>query len=95
MLTLAVSARGARGGIKPVSFSAHVRGLDGNYAASRFIANGEKVLDIALDCGFGDVSNFNRHFEPLASAPKTFDKTSLCPFDIAPLVIQLLPLNHA
>jgi AraC-like DNA-binding protein len=24
--------------------------------------NGQKVLDIALDCGFGDVSNFNRAF---------------------------------
>jgi AraC family transcriptional regulator len=31
-------------------------------AASRLAAEREKVLDIALDCGFGDVSNFNRAF---------------------------------
>jgi AraC family transcriptional regulator len=31
-------------------------------AASRLVSNNEKVLDIALDCGFGDVSNFNHAF---------------------------------
>jgi len=31
-------------------------------AASRLAAEREKVLDIAYDCGFGDVSNFNRAF---------------------------------
>jgi len=31
-------------------------------AASRLAAEREKVLDIAYDCGFGDVSNFNRSF---------------------------------
>jgi AraC family transcriptional regulator len=31
-------------------------------AAVRLIASPDKVLDIALDCGFGDVSNFNRAF---------------------------------
>ena len=31
-------------------------------AAVRLIATREKVLDIALDSGFGDVSNFNRAF---------------------------------
>ena len=31
-------------------------------AAARLVANGEKVLDIAYDCGFGDISNFNRAF---------------------------------
>jgi AraC-like DNA-binding protein len=31
-------------------------------AALRLADSPEKVLDIALDCGFGDVSNFNRAF---------------------------------
>jgi AraC-like DNA-binding protein len=31
-------------------------------AAIRLLAREEKVLDIALDCGFRDVSNFNRAF---------------------------------
>ena len=31
-------------------------------AAMRLVAESAKVLDIALDCGFGDVSNFNRAF---------------------------------
>jgi transcriptional regulator GlxA family with amidase domain len=31
-------------------------------AAVRLTTGSEKVLDIALDCGFGDVSNFNRAF---------------------------------
>jgi len=31
-------------------------------AAVRLLADSEKILDIALDCGFGDVSNFNRAF---------------------------------
>jgi AraC family transcriptional regulator len=31
-------------------------------AATRLLAEQARVLDIALDCGFGDVSNFNRAF---------------------------------
>jgi len=31
-------------------------------AAVRLVAEPGTVLDIALDCGFGDVSNFNRAF---------------------------------
>ncbi|HEX8879372.1 MAG TPA: AraC family transcriptional regulator [Candidatus Acidoferrum sp.] len=31
-------------------------------AAVRLASEKEKVLDVALDCGFGDVSNFNRAF---------------------------------
>jgi AraC family transcriptional regulator len=31
-------------------------------AAVRLAGEADKVLDIALDCGFGDVSNFNRAF---------------------------------
>ena len=31
-------------------------------AASKLVANGDTVLDVALDCGFGDVANFHRAF---------------------------------
>lgn len=31
-------------------------------AAARLLSHSRKVLDVALDCGFGDVSNFNRAF---------------------------------
>jgi AraC family transcriptional regulator len=31
-------------------------------AAIRLSAGPDRILDIALDCGFGDVSNFNRAF---------------------------------
>ena len=31
-------------------------------AATRLISETAAVLDVALDCGFGDVSNFNRAF---------------------------------
>jgi AraC family transcriptional regulator len=31
-------------------------------AAARLVTGSGKVIDIALDCGFGDVSNFNRAF---------------------------------
>jgi AraC-like DNA-binding protein len=31
-------------------------------AALRLVSGGDKIVDIALDCGFGDLSNFNRAF---------------------------------
>jgi AraC-like DNA-binding protein len=31
-------------------------------AAMRLASGAERILDVALDCGFGDVSNFNRAF---------------------------------
>jgi AraC family transcriptional regulator len=46
-------------GITPHEYVRRARLRD---AASRLAAEREKVLDIALDCGFGDVSNFNRAF---------------------------------
>ena len=46
-------------GITPHQYVRRARLRD---AASRLAAQREKVLDIALDCGFGDVSNFNRAF---------------------------------
>lgn len=42
-------------------------------AASRLISGREKVLDVALDSGFGDVSNFNRAFKgEFGVSPKVF-----------------------
>jgi AraC family transcriptional regulator len=46
-------------GITPHQYIRRARLRD---AASRLAVEREKVLDIALDCGFGDVSNFNRAF---------------------------------
>ena len=31
-------------------------------AALRLVSGGDKIVDVALDCGFGDLSNFNRAF---------------------------------
>jgi AraC family transcriptional regulator len=42
-------------------------------AAMRLAGDEEKVLDIALDCGFGDVSNFNRAFRTeFGVSPRAF-----------------------
>ena len=42
-------------------------------AASRLTTGTEPVLDIALDCGFGDVSNFNRAFRhEFGVSPRVF-----------------------
>ena len=42
-------------------------------AASRLATGTKKVLDVALDCGFGDVSNFNRAFRcEFGVSPRAF-----------------------
>jgi len=42
-------------------------------AAMRLAAESTRVLDIALDCGFGDVSNFNRAFRAEFNvSPRTY-----------------------
>jgi transcriptional regulator GlxA family with amidase domain len=42
-------------------------------AATRLTTDRSKVLDVALDCGFGDVSNFNRAFRAeFGVAPQRF-----------------------
>jgi AraC family transcriptional regulator len=46
-------------GATPHQFALRVRLRD---AASRLAAGDARVIDVALDCGFGDVSNFNRAF---------------------------------
>jgi AraC-like DNA-binding protein len=47
-------------------------------AAMRLATEPAKVLDIALDCGFGDVSNFNRAFRrEFATRPQNFRRQGL------------------
>jgi AraC family transcriptional regulator len=47
-------------------------------AASRLVAETDKVLDVALDCGFGDVSNFNRAFRTeFGVSPRVFRQTHI------------------
>jgi AraC family transcriptional regulator len=49
-------------------------------AARRLITEGGTVLDIALDSGFGDVSNFNRAFRTeFGRSPLAFRRTSGTP----------------
>lgn len=44
-------------------------------AAVRLAVKNEKVLDIALDCGFGDISNFNRAFRAeFGVSPRVYRK---------------------
>jgi len=71
-LTLASLAREA--GLSPYHFLRtfeHLTGLTPHQfilrarlreAAIRLVNGRAKILDVALDCGFGDVSNFNRAF---------------------------------
>jgi AraC family transcriptional regulator len=47
-------------------------------AATRLATEPAKVLDIALDCGFGDVSNFNRAFRrEFGTRPQIFRRQGL------------------
>ncbi len=56
----------------------YVRRLRLRRAAARLGAMGAKVLDVALDCGFGDVSNFNRSFRTeFGMSPLAFRKAAL------------------
>jgi AraC family transcriptional regulator len=46
-------------------------------AATRLLTGPENVLDVALDCGFADVSNFNRAFRmEFGVSPRAFRRTS-------------------
>lgn len=46
-------------------------------AATRLVVESGKVVDIALDCGFGDVSNFNRAFRTeFGMSPRAFRRRS-------------------
>jgi AraC family transcriptional regulator len=62
-------------GITPHQYVRRARLRD---AASRLAAEREKVLNIALDCGFGDVSNFNRAFRSeFGVSPQAFRRDRL------------------
>jgi AraC-like DNA-binding protein len=57
-------------GITPHQYVRRARLRD---AAAQLVVNGEKVLDIVYDCGFGDVSNFNHAFRSeFGVSPKNF-----------------------
>lgn len=46
------------------------------HAAARLAAEPARVTDVALDCGFGDVSNFNRAFRAeFGVSPRAFRRT--------------------
>jgi len=60
-------------GVTPHQYVLHARLRE---AAVRLATEPGKVLDIALDCGFGDVSNFNRAFRAEFRAnPRSFRQT--------------------
>jgi AraC family transcriptional regulator len=51
----------------------YVRRIRLRFAAIRLATEPAKVLDVALDCGFGDVSNFNRAFrEEFGASPRSY-----------------------
>jgi len=57
-------------GLTPHQYIKRVRLRD---AAARLASGKEKILDVALDCGFGDVSNFNRAFRAeFGVSPRTY-----------------------
>ena len=45
-------------------------------AASRLVTTTDNVTDVALDCGFGDISNFNRAFRrEFGVSPRSYRRT--------------------
>jgi AraC-like DNA-binding protein len=59
-------------GVTPHQYVLRARLRD---AAARLALEPSKVLDVALDCGFGDVSNFNRAFRAeFGESPLAFRK---------------------
>jgi AraC family transcriptional regulator len=63
----------------------YVRRMRLREAAVRLVSEKEKVLDVALDCGFGDVSNFNRAFRNEFGANPRSWKASLDRLEAAPV----------
>ena len=63
----------------------YVRRMRLREAAVRLASEKEKVLDVAFDCGFGDVSNFNRAFRSEFGANPRSWKASLDRLEAAPV----------
>jgi AraC family transcriptional regulator len=62
-------------GTTPHQFSMRARLRE---AAIQLVADRDRIIDIALDCGFGDVSNFNRAFRAeFGVSPRHFRKEML------------------
>ena len=60
-------------GITPYQYVLRSRLRD---AAARLLAESGKVVDVAFDCGFSDVSNFNRAFRSeFGVSPRIFRRT--------------------
>jgi AraC family transcriptional regulator len=67
-------------------------------AAMRLATEPAKVLDIALDCGFGDVSNFNRAFRrEFGTRPQVFRRQGLRGHSLAggPPGVSSLPCSSS
>jgi AraC family transcriptional regulator len=86
---LSISARAGEAGLSPYHFLRLFERLTGltphqyvlrlrlREAARRLMTGRAKVLDVALDSGFGDVSNFNRAFRAeFGSTPREFRRNA-------------------
>ena len=61
-------------------------------AALRIAAGRGKILDIALDCGFGDVSNFNRAFRnEFGVSPRAWTRTTAKSWETPAFPLRSLP----
>jgi AraC-like DNA-binding protein len=61
-------------GVTPHQFALRARLRE---AALRLSRSDDRVIDIALDCGFGDVSNFNRAFRTeFGTSPRAYRKNT-------------------
>ena len=82
---LSVAALAARAGLSPYHFLRTFERITGvtphqfvlrarlREAAGRLVEAPRRILDIAFDCGFGDVSNFNRAFRTeFGSSPRAY-----------------------
>jgi AraC family transcriptional regulator len=66
-------------GVLGVTPHQYVRRMRLQHAAVRLVEEETSVLDIAFECGFGDVSNFNRSFRAeFGMSPRKFRKAPIC-----------------
>jgi len=56
----------------------YIRRIRLRRAAAQLLAEGKNILDVVMDCGFGDVSNFNRAFRSeFGMSPRQFRRHDL------------------